>query len=66
LAQSVLLFSAGILSGFVSLLALNFFLIPRPFGDTLFRLILPESIFTSLWGFLFFLILQRWKERKAK
>ena len=66
LAQSVLLFSAGILSGFVSLLALNFFLIPRPFGDTLFRLILPESIFTSLWGFLFFFILQRWGERKAK
>jgi len=66
LAQCLLLFSAGILSGFVTLLALNFFLIPRPMGDSLFRLILPESIFTALWGLLFFFVFQRWKERKAR
>ena len=66
LTQVLLLFSAGILSGFVTLLALNFFLIPRPMGDSLFRLILPESIFTALWGLLFFFIFQRWKERKAR
>ncbi len=66
LTQCLLLFSAGILSGLVTLLALNFFLIPRPMGDSLFRLILPESIFTALWGFLFFFVLQRWKQRKAR
>jgi len=66
LTQSFLLFSAGILSGFVTLLALNFFLIPRPIGGSLFRLILPESILTALWGLLFFVVFQRWKERRAR
>jgi len=66
LTQGLLLFSAGILSGLVTLLVLNFFLIPRPMGDSLFRLILPESIFTALWGFLFFFVFQRWKQRKAR
>jgi len=66
LTQSFLLFSAGILSGFVTLLVLNFFLIPRPIGGSLFRLILPESILTALWGLLFFFVFQRWKERRAR
>jgi rod shape-determining protein MreD len=66
LTQCLLVFSAGILSGLATLLALNFFLIPRPMGDSLFRLILPESIFTALWGLLFFFVFQRWKQRKAR
>jgi rod shape-determining protein MreD len=66
LTESLLLFSAAIFSGFISLLVLNFFLIPRPVGGTLFRLILPESFLTALCGFFFFALFRRWKELKAK
>ena len=57
--QALLLFLAGILSGLITLLSLNFFLIPRSFGSTFLLLILPESLLTALWGLLLILIFQR-------
>lgn len=65
LVQGVLLLSAGVLSGFVTLLALNFFLIPRPIGETLWRLILPETLLTACCGLLFLIFLQRWRRARV-
>jgi len=58
LVQGILLFLAGILSGLVTLLSLNFFLISRPIGNTFFRLILPESLLTALLGLLLIFVFQ--------
>ncbi|MDH7500195.1 MAG: rod shape-determining protein MreD [candidate division NC10 bacterium] len=66
LAQSSLLFLAGLLSGLVSLLSLNFFLIPRPLGKTFLRLILPESLLTALLGLVFIFVVQSWGQLKAR
>jgi rod shape-determining protein MreD len=63
--QVLLLFLAGIVSGAVTLISLNFFLIPRPVAPTIFRLLLPESIVTALWGGVLLLIWRRLKAFKA-
>ncbi|HEX9920013.1 MAG TPA: rod shape-determining protein MreD [Candidatus Methylomirabilis sp.] len=66
LAQTLLLFFAGLLSGSATLFALNFFLIPRPIGYTFMRLILPESLLTALGGFLLLIIFPRWKDLRTE
>jgi len=66
LAQSLFVFLGGLLSGLVSLLSLNFFLIPRPMGKTFFRLILPESLLTALLGLVFIFLVQSWGQVKAR
>lgn len=66
LVQTFLLFLAGVLSGLVTLLSLNFFLMPRPIGDTFFRLLLPESLLTALWGLLLISIFQKLGQLKAR
>jgi rod shape-determining protein MreD len=65
LAQILLLFLAGVVSGLTTLISLNFFLIPRPMGTTFFRLILPESFFTALCGLLLIFVFHRLRPLKA-
>ena len=66
LTQALLLFGAGLISGLASLLVLNFFLIPRPLGPTLLRVISLESLFTALWGVLIIFVLSRWRHPQAR
>lgn len=66
LAQASVLFLAGVLSGLVSLLSLNFFLISRPIGSTFFRLILPESLLTALLGLLLIFVAQSLRQLMAR
>lgn len=65
LMQTLLLFLAGILSGLITLLSLNFFLIPRSLGPTFLLLILPESLLTALWGLLLIFLFQRLRQLRA-
>jgi rod shape-determining protein MreD len=59
--RTLLLSGAGLISGLASLLVLNFFLIPRPLGQTFLRVISLESLFTALWGVLILSVFGRWR-----
>ena len=45
-----LLFLAGLVSGFTTLLVLRFFQIPRPWTSTLLQTVLPGAIYTTVLG----------------
>ena len=45
-----LLFLAGVVSGLTTLLVLRFFQVSRPFTSSIFRVVLPGALYTSLLG----------------